>query len=263
MSGTLIVHAGGIKRTRDELREIPTPGRTETWTPVPHYDLATTLAGSLGDAGILVEREQYATLGRDAAKLFGVLDLRIPSFAADDYRMAVGVTASNDKSMAIRVIAAARVFVCDNLAFSGSGGAVMLRKVHSAKLDIAREMPGVVDRFLEKSEQFRVSIDEMKASEISDDRAKHLLHDAFAARPILPIRLFPRVSDLYFNDGTQQERFPGRTMWALNNAFTEAAKSLRPGPQSQYGQRIGQFFARSVRERARAHERAIADLATV
>jgi hypothetical protein len=53
-------------------------------------------------------------MGRDHAKLLGTMDLAIPGLDAPDFRMGLGLRGANDKSMAIEVVAAARVFVCDN-----------------------------------------------------------------------------------------------------------------------------------------------------
>ena len=120
MASGLMVHAGGIRRTREELTDLPTPAATDTWKPVPHWELVASLAVGLAHQGITIAREQYATSHRDA-RLFGVLDLLIPDVAEPDYGMSLGLRGSNDKSLAIQAVAGARVFVCDNLAFSGDG----------------------------------------------------------------------------------------------------------------------------------------------
>src|SRR6516164_9395617 len=136
MSSTRIAHCGGTYRTRAALASIPTPAGTDTWKPVPHFDLVTYLIDDLGRRGIAVVREQYATVGRDGARLFGVMDLRIDDLDTPDLATSLGLRGANDKTMAIQVIAAARVFVCDNLAFSGSDGAVVLKKRHTNRLDL-------------------------------------------------------------------------------------------------------------------------------
>ena len=110
MSSTLIAHCGGTYRTRDDLARIPTPAGTDTWKPVPHFDLVSSLIDDLGARGIAVIREQYATVGRDGARLFGVMDLRIDGLDTPDLSTSLGLRGANDRSMAIQVIAAASVF---------------------------------------------------------------------------------------------------------------------------------------------------------
>ena len=73
----------------------------------------------------------------------------------------------------------------------------------------------------------------MKNADLTDGRAKEVIFDAFARNPILPRRLFPIVSGLYFDDDEQRAKFPDRTLWGLNNAFTEAVKILKPSPQAE------------------------------
>ena len=65
--------------------------------------------------------------------------------------MALGLRGANDRSMAIQVIAAARVFVCDNMCFSGSDGSVVLRKKHTSRLDLAAVVPPAIDQFIERA----------------------------------------------------------------------------------------------------------------
>jgi hypothetical protein len=93
--------------------------------------------------------------------------------------MAFGLRGGNDRSMAIRVIAAARVFVCSNLAFSGGDGSVVLRKKYTSRLDLAGIVPSAVDAFLEKAGAFRADLDRMWDFGLSDARAKEVIYDAF------------------------------------------------------------------------------------
>jgi hypothetical protein len=115
MSSTLIAHCGAVYRTREQLAVIPTPAETDTWKPIPHHQLVTSLIDDLGRRGIAVVTEQYATVGRDGTRLFGVMDLRVDGLDTPDLSASLGLRGANDRSMAIQVIAAARVFVCDSL----------------------------------------------------------------------------------------------------------------------------------------------------
>jgi hypothetical protein len=93
---TLMVHAGGVRRTRDELASLATAAPTATWKPVPHADLVTELIRSLATRGVTVARDDYCTMGRDDAKLFGTMDLRIPGLDAPDVGMGLGLAGLGD-----------------------------------------------------------------------------------------------------------------------------------------------------------------------
>jgi hypothetical protein len=133
---TTFITPGGITRTRGELASIPTPLRTPTWTPVPHYDVVESMVDALTSAGIEVWHESYCTSGRGDARLFRVLHLAIPDVSEHDFSMALGISASNDKSLAIQAVAGARVYVCTNLVIAGDSGVIVLRRKHTSRLDL-------------------------------------------------------------------------------------------------------------------------------
>lgn len=248
----LMVHAGGIRRSLEELRGLHTPAPTATWTPIAHAELVGQVQEGLRAVGCSIINQEYATAAKDA-RLFGVMDLMAPAYnEAGGVGLALGLRASNDKSLAIRIIAAARIFICDNLAFSGGGekGSVCLHVKHSGKLRLDRHVPKAIDLFLDKAGVWRADLERMREVEISDGRAKELIFDAFAASKygdrVLPGNRFGDVARLYFNDDEQRIKFPDRTLWSLNNTFTEAVKLLRPSVQMQYGERIGRYFAREL-----------------
>src|SRR3954447_20784072 len=99
MASTLMTTAGGIRRTRVELRELTTPAGTASWRPVAHFDPVSSMAEGLEGAGIRITGEAYTTSGRVDARLFGVLDLVVPDLVQPDYAMSIGIRGANDKSL--------------------------------------------------------------------------------------------------------------------------------------------------------------------
>jgi hypothetical protein len=130
-------------------------------------------------------------------------------------------------------------------AFSGSDGAVVLKKKHTSRLDPAQVVPPAIESYLEKAGAFRLDIERMRDFSLSDERAKHLIYDVFTRHhAVLPVRLLPHVHRLYFEDDEQRARFGDRSLWSLNNAFTESVKRLREVPQQRCGIQIGRYFGR-------------------
>ena len=244
--GTLIDHSGGRMLDRGGLVGLHTPEATATWRPVPHAELVGSLMDGLAQHQIEVKAERYCVSGKDDAKIFGVLDLSIPHLATPEYGLVLGFRGSNDKSLAIQATAGVRVFVCSNLAFSGDGGTIVLRKKHSAKLDLTRVVPPAIDAYLERANQFVLDVQAMKEHELTDSQAKTVIYDAFAFSPVMNRRFFPLIDQLYFRSEEQRAMFPERTLWSLNNAFSEAAKALPPVVQDRSSRAIGRFFARFV-----------------
>ena len=74
MESALMVHAGASKLTRAALAEILPPQPTDTFKPIAHNELVTSLIESLAFRQISVLRDEYA-VSEDGMKLFGVLEL--------------------------------------------------------------------------------------------------------------------------------------------------------------------------------------------
>jgi hypothetical protein len=60
------------------------------------------------------------------------------------------------------------------------------------------------------------------------------------------LRFLPDVHRLYFDDQEQREKFEARSLWSLNNAFSEIVKKLAVTPQQRAGVSIGRYFGRTL-----------------
>ncbi len=132
MSGRLIAHAGAEYIDREGLRMLETPQGTDTWTPIPHYDLVVALEGQLKARNINIVKEQFAV---QKAKLFGVLDTNYQM--TEEGGASIGIRTANDKSLALQLAIGYRVFICDNMAFHGD--LIALKRKHTANLDLHTE----------------------------------------------------------------------------------------------------------------------------
>src|SRR5262249_51585397 len=84
--------------------------------------------------GLHVVQEGHG-LWRDGQRYFGLMEVRNGS-NADDFGLVVGLRNSHDKSFPAALALGSRVFVCDNLAFSGE---VKLSRKHTTY--IWRDLP--------------------------------------------------------------------------------------------------------------------------
>jgi Domain of unknown function (DUF932) len=239
-TSTLITHNPKFKcemATREQLGQYATPPATASWKPVPHFDLVTVLSDVLNKNGLEITREQFA-VGRKGLALFGVMELR-GMFTNVARSMALGFRHSNDKSVALRMVAGTRVFVCDNLALSGDP--VTFRK-HTSLLDLFRVMKNGIGRYLDAFRSFNTQIARCEQTRISDDQAKVKLVDLWRA-DALPISLFSQAHDNYFKaEELQYEDSAPRTAWGLHNACTRAMKALAPTSQFPHLTALGREF---------------------
>lgn len=235
INATLVAHTGATPIGRGELKFVQTPLATQTWKPIPHSMLVDCIEETLNRNHLQIAKEEYAVQS-EGNKLFGVMTL---SSEFGGYALALGLRTSNDKSFPVQMIAGARVFVCDNLAFSGD--VIMLRRKHTAGLNIREEVAGGIQRAVAKFADVSTSVDRMKAIDLTgkDVAAKAKILDA-AVKGVMPLRLIPSVYENYFEP--KHEEFRPRNAWSLHNAFTEAFKELKPNIAMQSGVELGRLF---------------------
>lgn len=221
--GTLILHKGARLVERNELDAVEAPPPTETWFPLRHSQVLSTVERTLGDAGFSITRSQLA-LSPDNDRFFGTLDLSTPII--DGVSLCVGVRNSTDKTFPIGLTAGSRVFVCDNLAFNSE---IYVSKKHT-RFGEERFNEGISSA-LTALGQFRT----VEARRIAhyrdvvldeDDAAACLLHGF--EEGILSTRTLPLAIEEWRKPA--QEEFAPRTAWSLFNAFTAALKERQGNP---------------------------------
>ena len=235
MNATLIAAYGTHRVTRAELAQIASPPSTSTWTPVKHSDLVDALHRELDMRGLRVRDEQYA-VQRQGKQLFGTLDLDWQD--TGEYAAALGLRTGNDKSLSITLVAGLRVFVCSNLCYSGD--VIALRRKHTSRLDLPRELADGLDRYQAGVSQLQDGVEKLKQAEISVNRAKVMVYDIFRQQ-IVPVRLFRPITQTLYTS----LRDYGRNEWWVHNAFTTHIKTLQPAPAFRAAVHLGKFFSLS------------------
>ena len=234
-TATLIAHRGTSKVDRDFLKTIPTPQATRTHQPIAHVQIVEALIETLSFRHITVVRDEYA-VSPDGNRMFGVLDL---DYEFTDARFSIGIRNSNDKSMRLAMTVGYRVFVCDNMAFSGDFQPVLAK--HSRKLELIDLISVGVDKIQRNFAPLKLQINDWREYSLETRSAKEIIYDAFLDSTLgIPRNLMPRVHKLYFNP--EIDDFKPRTLWSLSNAFTSAFKELKPVKQFQATARLGDFL---------------------
>jgi hypothetical protein len=231
-----LYHAQSNLVSREQLIAIPPPPATPTWRPIAHGDLVSAIDRQLLVRGITIAKETFA-IQRDGARLFGVLDLSIES--SGECCAAMGIRTANDRSMALEIAVGVKVFVCDNLAFSGD--LIALRRKHTANFDLNADISRAVDRYQAHLLVLQRTIAAAREDPISDEEAKGLIFEAFRDE-ILPLRYFKQVAEAYFDPAAEMTDVQPRTMWGLHNAFTRAVRQMAPAPAFEATTELGKFF---------------------
>ena len=226
------------KLTRQQLLAVPTPLGTATHRPIPHAEVVGTLVETLGFRHIAVVKDEFA-VSRDGMKMFGVLDLDTGMHGC---RFSIGIRNAHDKSMRLAMTVGYRVFVCENMAFSGDFQPILAK--HSKHFSLQNAVSIGVDQMQRNFDGMRKQVEGWKESQLTDVEAKLVIYRAFIEADLeVPKALARPVHDLYFSP--QHEEFQPRTLWSLSNAFTSAFKQLDPIPQFKATAKLAGFLERS------------------
>jgi hypothetical protein len=232
-TSTLLSQNGIIDRA--QLALVPTPQGTATHRPIPHHEVVQALIETLGFRHIGVVQERYA-VDKTGMKMFGVIDL---DTAQHDFRFSVAIRNSHDKSMRLAMTVGYKVFVCDNMAFSGDFEPVLAK--HSKHFNLVDAISVGVDHMQRNFGPMVTQVAHWQASQLSDAAAKLVIYRAFVEAELdIPHHLDRTVHDLYFNP--KYEEFQPRTMWSLSNAFTSAFKELEPVPAFKATAKLAEFL---------------------
>jgi len=223
----LILHCGAKKVTRAEVEAVPVPARTATWNPVPYADLIDFMHEQADRRlGLPVVREQYG-LNQDGNQLFALLTLKTDR---EDNGLAIGMRQSYNKTLRAEAVAGSQVFVCDNLAFSGSALKVSRKNTLNVWRDFTAMMAGLVEESLGHYTKINRTFDRMKEIPVTERRGYALLGVARGEGV-----LTAGQANIAFEDWEtpRHEEFADRNLWGLYNCFTEGLK------KGTAGERIG------------------------
>jgi hypothetical protein len=231
----LMAHAGASKLTRDQLVEILPPEATDTFKPIAHTQLVTSILETLSFRHINVVKDEYA-VSQDGMKLFGVMELEA---VGDGFRFMLGLRNANDRSMRLGMVVGIRVFCCDNMAFHGDFQPVLAK--HSKHFNLQDALAVGIDQMQRNFKPMSDQIERWRATQIPDEHARLTIYKAFIEDELdAPKHLAKFVHQNYFEPEVPD--FQPRTKWSLQNAFTSSFKKLEPIPLYKATASLGAFF---------------------
>ncbi len=237
----MLLHCGGEIVERQKLFGIPTPRHTDTWFPLPHRHLVEEVEGQLREVGFALLAESHA-ISHDGNRYFGLLEVAQPGQSCDghnrEHGWVVGLRNSHDKTFPAGIVAGTRVFVCDNLSFSGL---IQIRRKHTrfAVRDLRQLTARAVGQLGTHLVQLENRIDAYRELRVNDSRAHDLVIKATDCRAITTSQI-PEVLGEWRNP--THEAFRPRNAWSLFNAFTEAFKGINPHTAITRGEALHGLF---------------------
>ena len=219
----LMLHTGAGNVDRTQLQATPTPAATATWQPIPHWQLLTEVEQTLGRNQLEIVTENHG-LTKDGARYFGLMQVRASGQDDDsNFGLMLGLRNSHDMVFPAGLVLGARVFVCDNLSFTGEA---RIARKHTRY--IMRDLPQLVHRAVSQLSDLRrqqtTRFLTYQQTEVTDNEAHDLVIRALDAR-VIPVTRIPEVLTEWREPRHQEFREGGKTLWRLLNGFTEILKA--------------------------------------
>jgi len=223
MGATLIAHCGGKKVTREDVNAVFTPpngpGR---YTPVDFNELLT-LVEDMADSivGLPVKSVEYA-LNRKQTQMFAAYTFDVPN---SDAGLSIGVRSSHDKTLPVGIVGGSRVFVCDNLAFSGESMEVTRRHTTNVWNDVKASVANGVQASIKAHDLMAARWEKMSEVSLTEDDGYGILGRALGHDIIKPQQA-TRAFTGWGGEFGKKSPFPthGGNLYGLYQAMTEGAK---------------------------------------
>lgn len=210
MSGSILMGTNQV--SEQEVLSIPAVPYTKTFHPVHHGDVIRSTKEAIGMVGMDIVKYEYV-LAQEGMRMFGVYDL---SQGTSELSWSIGIRNSMNKSMSLGITAGTRVFVCENLCFSGE---FLAFRKHTCGLDTDelaflayKSMRNMIPRLT----AFQKWHEGLKNYALSESAAKLLLVEIMANN-VIPASKFHQFNDLYANVYND-------TLWGFHEAATDVLR---------------------------------------
>lgn len=228
---SLMLHAGAHAITRDALAALPVPAaRGPRHVIRPFIEDVELIDNFLNRAGFLIKEEAFGvkTDKHDQpAQFFGALEIRQKALTgeylpAEPFALTVGIRGSYDQTLPRGLAVGSRVFVCDNLAFSGEVSVYAKQTTHiGARIgSLLERAVGEVPVMAERQEKRFEAYRNYALSKVKGDA---ILIECVRRGILNPSDIGKAVVE-WDNPSHTEHTTEGLTVWRLFNSVTEAIK---------------------------------------
>jgi hypothetical protein len=214
-----------------DVESVGCPPGDGRWHPISHGHAIQLTKEAIDRAGLTITEERYALAGNKKkgdgnTRMFGelILDGGPNANLPDDFKMAIGIRNSIDKTISWNICGGENVMVCGNMLMMGD---FMVRRKHTTNIlaDLAPMADQAIANYLVGFENRVKEVEHWKQIEIDQPDVDHIVMECWRNGAFAPNQI-PNIMQEW-NEPRHPE-FKDRTVWSLQNAFTEAHKT-RPG----------------------------------
>lgn len=227
----LMLHCGSEAISRQELAQLPVPEARGSRHVIRPFIEDVELAGEyMRQHGLTIQSEAFGVL-KDKntglpSRFFGLMEVVSRDVHGEEYGLMVGMRGSYDQSLPRGLAVGSRVFVCDNLAFSGE---VEIKTRQTTF--IAQRIPALLDQAVGQI-PYMAEAQERRFQAYRNVPLKPRHGDAALVELVRRGALTPsqlgRAIEQWDAPVHPEHAEQGRSVWRLHNAVTEAMKPANP-----------------------------------
>jgi hypothetical protein len=224
----LMLHCGSEAIDRNGLALVePGDAMGARHNPVPYIDYVEQVTESLNHAGYRVNDELFG-VQRDGGQFFGLMEIS-PAIEgeylpAGEYGLTVGLRGAYDQTLARGLAIGSRVFVCDNLAFSGEV-TFKTRQTTNISARLPGMIAGAVDQLIDLSALQDRRFDAYKNVEFKPRWGDAAITECVRRGIVNPSQVGKVIAE-WDTPSHEEHAAQGFTLWRYHNAVTEAIKPV-------------------------------------
>lgn len=221
----LMMHCGAEAMPFNHLQQVETPPPTKTHFPIAHSELFEIAESKLLDQGYSITNPQHFT-NRDNAHYFALMQIQHPDDdTSNGHSTMCALRNAHDMVFSASIAIGAKVFVCDNLSFSGD---IVVGRKHT--VNMFDELPGRFEEAIQRikimQKRQEVRFEEYKLAPLDDRTADHLTMECYR-RGIVNLQRIGKVNGQWYEP--EVDHGP-KKVWRFFNAVTAA---LNPASNNQ------------------------------
>lgn len=227
---------------------IPEPPFTRTWRPVAHRRVIEAMAAACNSVQLRVLDKEYS-INQSGTRMFGVWHLEHD--LNKERGLSLGIRNAIDKSLGLGIVGGNKVFVCDNLCFSGEH--IQFHKHTSGLTD--KRLYGMAQEAVKVAIPKMIEFDgwqnALKEVSVSQEDRKLLTYDAMAEKVFAPGQFFN------FQDALHQELLLVNyqmSLWAFYGGVTRLLRGQSLFQVADRSKRLNGLLTKYIGRRREAGE---------
>lgn len=196
---------------------LPMPEATDTHLPIPHHQFFEMAIDRLENQGYAIDKPKHY-LNREGAHYFSLMELHhADEGQAEGHSTMCALRNSHDKMFAASLAIGARVFVCDNLSFSGD---IVVGRKHTPNIwaELPEIFAGAISKIRVMRKRQDIRFAEYREAPLNDLTADHLIMETYR-KGIINLKRIGKVNHEWHHPSADHG---DKSIWRYFNAVTAA-----------------------------------------